>query len=155
MCHLLQRTRATKSKAVIQAALRLRDILDARGAQRMERPLGQGLILHTLEKWTGTRQREVEETGQRPARGSPQRTGTPYTAQPLTPACDHRHPDSVGSAQGDTILIQNMQPHLELPAPLSVLGLPQGLGGCWPLQGHPCLQWHLGTLDLRRYRHLW
>lgn len=37
---------------------------------------------------------------------------------------------------------------LGLPAPLSALELPRGLEVCWPLPGHPCLRWGLGTLGL-------
>lgn len=43
---------------------------------------------------------------------------------------------------------------LGFPAPLSVLELLQGLEVCWPLPGHPCLQWGLGTLGLHGHRHL-
>lgn len=59
------------------------------------------------------------------------------------------HSQAVVSAHGD-----NMATYLGFPAPLSALELLQGLEVCWPLPGHPCLQWGLGTLGHHGHRHL-
>lgn len=56
---------------------------------------------------------------------------------------------TVISAHGD-----KMATYLGFPAPLSAPELPQGLEVCWPLPGHPCLRWGLGTLGLLQHQHL-
>lgn len=45
---------------------------------------------------------------------------------------------------GVQTVVLGWRPHLGLHARPSVLGLPWGLEGCWPLLGHPCPRQDLG-----------
>ena len=64
---------------------------------------------------------------------------------------DSRAPQLVLGVQ---TVVLGWGPHLGLHARPSVLGLPWGLEGCWPLLGHPCPRQDLGIPGPRGRLHL-